>query len=388
VRYFFLSVCVLACSSPIPAAAPQFLAGPLAVGIETTQATISWASDLFAEGALVLTPTQGARITATAPGGLNHDIRVTGLTPNTTYNISVTISASGLSTEATLSLTTLPLTSGTFRVLFDAAHGQEAGNADWVIDNGNRFASPDLPQAATDWDGAISSWAFDLFLTNRYQVESVPVGKTITFNTQNDQDLSLFDALVLPEPNRPYSASERSAIINFVEQGGGLLAISDHDGADRDDDGFDAVMILNQLMDPNGVINPNGQSLFGAEIDPVTRSDDPLTNIDGQQGIPVIQGIFGQVKIIGINSGATMTLAAGGPAQAIAWLNDAPRGLTDVIAAVSSFGAGKVFLIGDSSPFEDGTGQAGDLIFDSWNLTNQDNATLFLNAIAFVVGDD
>ena len=380
---------MLACSSPNPASAPQFLAGPLAVGVETTQATISWASDVFSESVIVLTPTQGAPITVLVPGGLNHDIRVTGLTPDTTYNTQITISANGLSAEATISVTTLSKQPGNFRILFDAAHGEEAGNADWVIDNGNRFATPEVPQAPTDWDGAISSWAFDLFVTGRYEIESVPEGKAITFNNaQNDQDLSLFDALVLPEPNRPLSASERSSIINFVEQGGGLLLVSGHDGADRDNDGFDGVEILNQLMDPAGVINPNGQSLFGVEFDAVTRSDDPLTNIDDRQGIPVIQGIFGQVGVIGINSGATMTLAAGGPAQAIAWLDGAPRGLTDVIAAVSSFGEGKVFLIGDSSPFEDGTGQPGDLIFDSWNLTNQDNAALFLNATAFVVGDD
>jgi hypothetical protein len=388
VRYF-LPVCLIACSSPIPASPPQFLAGPLAIGVETTQATISWASDVSAEGSVVLTPTQGAPITITVPASRNHDILATNLAPNTTYNTTITISNNGLSTEAVLSLTTLSGKPDNFRVLFDAAHGEESGNADWVIDNGNRVATPTLPQAATDWDGAISSWAFDLFLTGRYEIESVPVGKAITFNSAaNDQDLSLFDALVLPEPNRPFSTSERAAILNFVEQGGGLLLISDHDGADRDNDGFDAVMILNQLMDPAGVINPNGQSLFGIEFDPVTRSEDPLTNIDDRQGVPVIQGLFGSVNVIGINSGATMTVFAAGPAQPIAWLNNVPRGLTDVIAAVSSFGAGKVFLIGDSSPFEDGTGQPGDLIFDSWNLPNQDNATLFLNAIAFVVGDD
>ncbi len=132
----------------------------------------------------------------------------------------------------------------------------------------------------------------------------------------------------------------------------------------------------------------NGQNFFGIRYDLNEVVEDPLTNIDDRQGIPVIQGIFGQVGVIGINNGATLTITDGVQTQGIAWLNNAPRGLTDVVAAVSSFGAGKVFLIGDSSPFEDGTGQPGDLIFDSWHLTNQDNAALFLNAVAFVVGDD
>ncbi len=83
-----------------------------------------------------------------------------------------------------------------------------------------------------------------------------------------------------------------------------------------------------------------------------------------------------------------MTLRAGGPAQAIGWDNGAVRNLNNVIAAVSSFGSGRVFLISDSSPSDDGTGRPGnDNIFDSWNVPTQDNATLFLNAVAFVVGE-
>ncbi len=250
-RYLFLPVCLLACSSPVPANAPQFVAGPLAIGIDTTQATISWASDVPAEGVIVMTPTQGAPVSLVVPESQTHDALVTGLTPDTTYSTKITISAAGLSAESTISVKTLAGNQpGNFRILFDAAHGEDSGNADWVIDDGNRFASPANPSADTDWDGAISSWAFDLFSTGRYQIESLPDNATLTFNSAaNQQDLSLFDALVLPEPNQPLSAGERTAVINFVQAGGGLVLVSDHIGADRDGDGFDAVEVLNQLME-------------------------------------------------------------------------------------------------------------------------------------------
>jgi hypothetical protein len=390
VRYLPVVLAIAACSDPVPSEAPQFTAGPLALGIQTRQVTISWASDVFAEGLVVLTPTQGAPVSVTVPGGLVHDVVVSGLAPNTSYTAQITITANGESTSASLSVTTLDKAQTNFRVLFDAAHGEDAGNADWVIDEGDRFASPANPNAATDWNGAISSWAFDLFLTGRYEIESLPQGQTISFNTANAQDLSLFDVFVLPEPNRRLSNAERAAVLDFVEQGGGLILVSGHEGADRDNDGFYALQILNELMDPpnnTDPFNPNGVSLFGVEFDDNTISDDPLTNIDDAQGTPVTDGLFGRVGVIGINSGATMTLLPGGQAQAIAWLDGVPRGSTDVIAAVSSFGAGKIFLIGDSAPFDDGTGQSGNLLFDSWNLTSQDNATLFLNATAFVAGD-
>lgn len=41
--------------------------------------------------------------------------------------------------------------------------------------------------------------------------------------------------------------------MTFVKNGGGLFMISDHTGADRNNDGEDAVEILNDLMTNNSV---------------------------------------------------------------------------------------------------------------------------------------
>jgi hypothetical protein len=311
---------------------------------------------------------------------------VQGLLPATEYETLIVATAAGISVASpVLRFSTLPeQQKQSFRVLFDAAHGEAAGNSDWVIDDGERFASPASPSSPTDWEGAISSWGFELFVTGRYEIETLPAGVDVQFGSSSPQDLSNYDAFIVPEPNNPFSSAERNAIVRYVQSGGGLLLVGNHSGSDRDNDGFDAVEVLNQLMNQNGIAN----NVFGVQFDTSDIDADPANNLDVRQGVPVIDGPFGIVQQIGINRGSTMTLRAGGPAQAIGWDNGAVRDLNNVIAAVSSFGAGKVFLISDSSPADDGTGRPGnDNIFDSWNVPTQDNATLFLNAVAFVVGE-
>jgi len=75
------------------------------------------------------------------------------------------------------------------KFLFDAAHYQTAGNADWVIDEDNhvagRYPTPDqstITQSTpeTYWTGAISSWGISLVKLG-YYVETLPAGTTITY---------------------------------------------------------------------------------------------------------------------------------------------------------------------------------------------------------------
>lgn len=376
----------LGCPPAIEVQAPRFVVAPVAFGLSARQVTLSWATDVPATAVVSLIPAEGQTVSVVVDELIQgHDVLVQGLTPDTAYEARIVAEANGLVAQASLSITTPPAPNkAPFSVLFDAAHGEEAGNADWVIDAGEAIHSPANPTSPEDWDGTISSWGFDLLQTGRYLLETLPEGESITFGADAPRDLSRFDAFVLPEPNRPLSFQERAAVIAFVEAGGGLILVANHAGADRDDDGFDAREIINQLMNDNG----RQSDIFGAQFDPREIVTDPATNLDVQQGVPVIDGPFGVVSRIAINNGTTMTLRANGPATPIGWDNGAPRGLTEVLIAVSSFGLGKVFLIGDSSPFEDGTGQPGNDIFDSWNVDAQDNDVMFLNATAFVVGDE
>ncbi|MEW2623178.1 hydrolase [Streptomyces sp. NPDC048106] len=274
----------------------------------------------------------------------------------------------------------------THRVLFDNAHAETAGNADWVIST----SQPDPlgqnanPTSETSWTGALSSWGVALQKTGSYSLKTLPAGQSLSYGGTSAQDLSNFDTLVLPEPNTMFTAAEKTAIMTFVKNGGGLFMISDHTGADRNNDGYDAVEILNDLMTNNGVDNTDP---FGFSIDTIDVSSDYPPAISDSTD-PVLNGSFGKVTKSLIADGATATLK---PAD-----NSSVKGLvyrtgysgnTGAFFLTSTFGAGRVAFWGDSSPIDDGTGSSGNTLYDGWNDTGATNAPLALNATAWLAGD-
>ena len=173
------------------------------------------------------------------------------------------------------------------RVLFDARHGQTAGNADWIVDadssqqiwsdyrcarlghhhSAQRFPTP--PQATigpdtpeTVWSGGISAWAVDLVQDaldpargRDWTIEQYPWdAPELTFgDPMNPQDLASYDVLVLCEPNVLFTDGEAQAIREFVASGGGLFLCADHETSDRNCSGggaelHDSPFILNRLM--------------------------------------------------------------------------------------------------------------------------------------------
>jgi hypothetical protein len=267
----------------------------------------------------------------------------------------------------------------TNRVLFDNAHAETAGNADWIISTSqpDPLSQDSSPSSETDWTGALSSWGVALQKTGNYSLKTLPSGSSITYGTSAATDLSNFDTFVLPEPNTLFTTAEKTAIMNFVSNGGGLFMISDHTGADRNSDGEDAVEILNDLMTNNSV---DSTDPFGFSIDSLNISSGYPAAISDSSNA-VLHGSFGTVTKSLIANGTTATLK---PAD-----NSAVKGLlyrsgysgnTGAFFATSTFGSGKVAFWGDSSPIDDGTGQSGNTLYDGWNDTGATNAALALNA--------
>ena len=160
------------------------------------------------------------------------------------------------------------------KILFDATKAEMCGNADWIIDadahniffnstthipyvsagsttgasNAQRIPTPaqsgvtsSTPE--TYWDGGISAIAVDC-AKQGYIVESLPYNGAITYgNTANVQDLSNYKAFVVTEPNTLFTTIEKTAIMNFIANGGGLMMICDHAGSDRNNDGNDPIMV-------------------------------------------------------------------------------------------------------------------------------------------------
>ncbi|MFJ4201306.1 hydrolase [Streptomyces sviceus] len=269
------------------------------------------------------------------------------------------------------------------RILFDNAHAETAGNADWIISTSqpDPLGQDSSPSAETDWTGALSSWGVALQKTGGYSLKTAT--SALTYGGSSTTDLSNFDTLVLPEPNTLFTTAEKTAIMTFVKNGGGLFMISDHTGADRNNDGEDAVEILNDLMTNNSV---DSTDPFGFSIDSLSISSDYPSAISDSSN-PVLHGSFGTVTKSLIASGTTATLKPADNANVKGLLyRTGYSGNTGAFFATSTFGSGHVAFWGDSSPIDDGTGQSGNTLYDGWNDSGATNAALALNATAWLSG--
>lgn len=268
------------------------------------------------------------------------------------------------------------------KFLFDAKHAQTAGNADWVIDQDNNIPQKTPTPTQTNitsttgqsyWTGGISAWGVALVKSGSF-VETLPASGSLTYgSTTNLQDLSRYDVFVIDEPNTRFTAAEKTAILSFVKNGGGLFMISNHNGSDRNNDGWDSPAIWNDLMNNNTVqTNP-----FGLKIDLVnisTISSNVTTIIN-----PITNGIQGNVTSLEFNSGSTLTIS-NSTATGLIWRNGFSRASTNVMAAYATFGLGRVFVITDSSPADDGTGAPNNTLYPGWTSQNGNHSRLHMNA--------
>jgi len=238
---------------------------------------------------------------------------------------------------ATSSLAAAPL-----RCLFDGAHGSRFGNADWTIDGGySDFA------AALREQGLV--------------VDEHRQGPL------DDRTLAGVTVLILPEPNLPYGSDEAAAIRDFVRSGGGVLLIADHAGSDRNMDGWDSVDILNRLGAPMGVWFHHR---WFTEV-PLRGSVDvgPLTRWIRKMGI-----------WSGTTVGWTTTRRAGGAL----YTDPAGDGRGRPVLVGCPYGAGRVVALGDSSPFDDGTGDPTKKLHDSFNSFLFDTRQLAVNCVRWL----
>ena len=227
--------------------------------------------------------------------------------------------------------TTPPPSTGSKKFLFDGSHGELAGNADWVLDVNSGVASRYPSPAAsgitsstpeTYWTGAVSAWGVALVKLG-HSVEQLPAGTAISYgNSSNPQDLSNYSVFVVDEPNTVFTSTEKTAILRFVQNGGGLFMISDHAISDRNNDGWDSPQIWNDLMTNNSVqTNPFGFSVNSDNV--VENSSNVRTGSN-----PILNGSQGAVTQLSYHNGATMALnpTANSTVQGLVWRNSAGPG--------------------------------------------------------------
>ena len=269
--------------------------------------------------------------------------------------------------------------------LFDNAHAEQAGNADWVIDDTSPIPSPAQSgitpgTAETFWNGAISAWGVAL-VKRGYTVHTNTAALTYG-NVNNTYDLSKYDVLVLCEPNTLFSAAEKTAILNFVLNGGGLVAISDHSGSDRNSDGADSPVIFNDL-DPTHLLGVH----YGVSGDANNNIVQTSTNVATAATDSIIHGPMGNATGLAYHNGTTLTLypSVNASVRGEVWMTGlAHTSNTGVMFASSVYGNGRVAFEGDSSPSDDGTGASGNNLFNGWGESGATDSTLFVNATLWV----
>lgn len=303
----------------------------------------------------------------------------------------------------------------TVRILFDASKGEQTGNADWVIDadqynvcinssgniytniacsesNAQRAVTPpdstvNTSTAENYWSGGLSAWAVEC-AKRGYKVESLPYNGQITYgNTSNAQDLSKYRIFVLCEPNINFTPAQKTAIINFVGNGGRLFMVADHWGSDRNFDGDQSVTAFNDLMFNNGINNNNP---FGMKLDTVNYSG-TTSNKTTYAFDSLINGPYGSVTQMKWSGGTTITIdtSKNNSVRASFYKTGVTQNSNNIFAAYARYGKGKVVLFGDSSPFDDGTGDPGDVLYDGWlGDVSGNHRKMIMNATVWLANFD
>ena len=255
------------------------------------------------------------------------------------------------------------------KILFDNTKSETAGNADWIIDDNQPIPSPaqsGITQSTTEdyWQGALSSWGVEM-VKRGYYVETLPSNGSISYNnTSNSQDLSNYDIFVVCEPNNPFSSSEKQAMIDFVQNGGGLFIVADHAIADRDGDGWDALEVWNDFF--ASYSNPFGFTLdAGSNV-----SKDPATNVANLPANTILHGAAGDVDGIAFYNGGTFTIDKNANSTVVGLVyydGYSTTGSTGVMAVCATYGNGRVVGVGDSSVAEDETAHDASNTYPGWS---------------------
>lgn len=305
--------------------------------------------------------------TGAVPAG-GGEVYVAGVAPGEAVDC---VATSADETSPVVSVTT-PAAGAPGLVVFDNAHSEQSGNADWVIDDNMPTPSPATPSSPDAWSGAYSSFGYDL----------LGLGYTLSTNTRTITTDTLADAqvLVLPEANSRLSGDELSAVAAFVQRGGGLVLISNHHESDRDNDGVEPTAIADDVLSALGA----GVRQASDALD--TDQDFNATASYGSAGDPLLTGRSGDVAQVNMYAASAFTLSGFPADRPVMWITGhAPDDAFGVRIAAAYVGDGRVLCIPDSAAADDGSGNAGNkAMYDAW--IERDNAAFFLNGVDWAAG--
>lgn len=275
------------------------------------------------------------------------------------------------------------------KILFDHTRHEEAGtSAYWIICSASEpDPSPANPTAETDWNGGISAWAFDLYQAG-YKVQSLPPTGRVTYgDTTNAQDLSNYAAYIIDEPYVLFTAAEKQAILSYVQHGGGLFVVGNHQGASRYSGGTDAYTVFNDMVQVNGT-NPYGFTFVpghGPGDAQANTTSTAFTTSATPAAQAIVHGTYGALGMMDFHSYSYLNENTAQNPSVQEILHTQVSGDTGSFIATCTIGSGRVVAISDSAPADDGTTTtAGKKLYVSW--TANSNRAFFLNATAYLAG--
>ncbi|WP_129408219.1 hypothetical protein [Marinitoga lauensis] len=251
------------------------------------------------------------------------------------------------------------------KILFDNAHSQTAGNADWTIHGGFSDFANDLKNFGAE----VKEWGNDETGSNQRD-DDFPISYDI---------LKKYDVYVIPEPNIPFTKEEQEAIIQYIEDGGNVFFIADHIGADRNNDGWDAVEIFNgylkgtHIIESKNIYSDDFVGKLGFRFKEKQYSESPITKIKEH---PITAG----VKKTGAWAGTSEYIIDNTRIEGIIYYN---RDTWGPYIIAGKYRKGKFVAIGDSSPIDDGTGAPGNKLYNGYDYG--DNRILMKNIVEWLL---
>ncbi len=182
------------------------------------------------------------------------------------------------------------------------------------------------------------------------------------------------DCVIIPEPNIRFSQTEIHALRSFLYNGGSMFLIADHGGSDRNFDGWDSSLIFNELLEHDGI------TFLGD-----TFTETPLRGIPDTPGSSDIAGcsdILNGVNHIAAWAATSILIDS----EIHPWQNlitSQDSGLPFFVCG--SVGKGRLAAIGDSSAFDDGTGDRTKNRHSAYHSWLFDQRRLGLQTVAWLI---
>jgi len=220
------------------------------------------------------------------------------------------------------------------KILFDAAHAQDAGNSDWLINTSYSSWADELESEGAEINAINYTWNLDL--------------------------IKEFDVFIIPEPQSPFSQNDISILDELLNEGKGIFIIANGSGIDTNGDGYDCPTIVNAFLKKYNILCEN----------------------DNIQGNPLKTKNYKECGFVNSDTsvscwGAT-TFTGKGLHSALS------TDYNKSFLGYESINNGRLLLLGDSDLFADGSGTAGDTLYNDYKLGT--HKKLSIDSVLYLAG--